>query len=70
MSTISRSQRLALPVALIAALLLLVPAAFLADGPSTRTIRARISDKDGGFNDYTTTINVQNVAPTSAESAV
>ena len=41
-----------------------VPAAFLADGPATRTIRARISDKDGGFNDYTTTINVQNVAPT------
>lgn len=32
MSTISRSQRLALPVALIAALLLLVPAAFAAKG--------------------------------------
>jgi hypothetical protein len=34
-STISRSQRLALPVALIAALLLLVPAAFAAKGGGT-----------------------------------
>lgn len=32
MSTISRSQRLALPLALVAALLLLVPAAFAAKG--------------------------------------
>lgn len=40
-----------------------VPASFLADGPFTRTIRARISDKDGGHTDYTTTIAVTNVAP-------
>ncbi len=40
-----------------------VPAAYLADGPSTRTIRGRIADKDGGYNDYTTTIQVINVAP-------
>ena len=41
-----------------------IPAAYLADGPSTRTIRGRIADKDGGYNDYTTTIQVVNVAPT------
>ncbi len=41
-----------------------VPASFLADGPAIRTIRARISDKDGGFSDYTTSIAVTNVSPT------
>jgi parallel beta-helix repeat protein len=40
-----------------------VPAAFLADGPGTRTIRGRISDRDGGFTDYLTTITINNVAP-------
>ncbi|HUE69399.1 MAG TPA: RHS repeat-associated core domain-containing protein, partial [Pirellulaceae bacterium] len=30
-----------------------VPAAFLADGPASRTVRARIADKDGDYNDYT-----------------
>ncbi len=42
-----------------------VPANFLADGPSTRTVRARIWDKDGGFTDYTTTITINSVAPTA-----
>ncbi|HEV8606849.1 MAG TPA: right-handed parallel beta-helix repeat-containing protein [Tepidisphaeraceae bacterium] len=40
-----------------------VPAAFLADGPGTRTIRGRISDRDGGFTDYLTTITINNVTP-------
>ena len=40
-----------------------VPANKLADGPATRTVRARIIDKDGGFTEYTTTITVNNVAP-------
>jgi PKD repeat protein len=41
----------------------LVSAALLADGPGTRTVKARILDKDGGFTDYTTTITINNVAP-------
>ena len=41
-----------------------VPAAYLADGPGSRTVTGRITDKDGGFTDYTTTITVLNVAPT------
>ena len=40
-----------------------VPAAYLADGPGSRTVRGRIIDQDGGFNDYTTTITITNVAP-------
>src|SRR5262249_22813510 len=40
-----------------------VPAAYLADGPATRTVHARVIDKDGGFTDYTTAITVNNVAP-------
>jgi hypothetical protein len=40
-----------------------VPASLLADGPTTRTVRGRIIDKDGGFSDYTTTVTVTNVAP-------
>ena len=43
-----------------------VPASFLADGPATRTVKGRIIDKDGGFTDYTTTITVNNVAPSLA----
>jgi len=35
----------------------------LDDGPGSRTVRARIADKDGGFTDYTTVIAVDNVAP-------
>jgi hypothetical protein len=40
-----------------------VPASFLLDGPATRTVRGRIADKDGGFNDYLTMITIQNAAP-------
>ncbi|MCI0684585.1 MAG: PKD domain-containing protein, partial [Gemmataceae bacterium] len=46
-----------------------VPASFLADGPGARTIRARIIDKDGGFKDYTTSITINNVAPTASFTA-
>ncbi len=42
-----------------------VPASYLADGPGTRTVRARIIDRDGGFTDLTTDITVRNVAPTA-----
>ena len=40
-----------------------VPASYLADGPGSRTVRGRITDKDGDFTDYTTTITILNVAP-------
>jgi hypothetical protein len=39
------------------------------DGPSSRTARARIIDKDGGFTEYTTTVTVNNVAPTATFNA-
>ncbi|HEV8469105.1 MAG TPA: hypothetical protein VGR46_05800 [Candidatus Limnocylindria bacterium] len=39
------------------------------DGPSSRTASARILDKDGGFTDYTTTVAVNNVAPTATFNA-
>jgi archaellin len=35
-----------------------VPAIYLNDGGATHTIRARISDRDGGFTDYTTEITI------------
>jgi hypothetical protein len=40
-----------------------VPAA---DGPSTRLVRVRVIDEDGGTNVYTATVTVLNVAPTGA----
>ena len=40
-----------------------VPASFLDDGPGSRTVKAAIIDKDGGYTDYTTTIDVTNTAP-------
>src|SRR5262249_42070646 len=43
-----------------------VPAGYLDDGPGSRTVRARIKDKDGGFTDYLTAITVRNVAPTAS----
>ncbi len=46
----------------------IVSAAFLDDGPGTRTVRGRILDQDGGFTDYTTAIGISNVAPTAAFS--
>ena len=45
-----------------------VPASYLIDGPSVRTVRARISDKDEGSTEYTTTITIKNVAPTATFS--
>ena len=39
------------------------------DGPSTHVVSARILDKDGGYTDYTTSIDVRNVAPTATLSA-
>jgi len=40
-----------------------VPASYLDDGPATRSVGARITDKDGGFTDYATTIEIFNAAP-------
>ena len=38
------------------------------NGPATPTFRARVIDKDGGYNEYTTAVTVNNVAPTLAFS--
>src|SRR5262249_38029437 len=35
-----------------------LPASLTADGPTSFTVRGRITDKDGGFTDYTTTVQV------------
>ena len=43
-----------------------VPASFLADGPGTRTVGMLVLDKDGVGHGYTTTITINNVAPTGA----
>ena len=40
-----------------------VPANLLDDGPGSLEVRGRIIDKDGGFTDYTTTIMIENIAP-------
>lgn len=47
-----------------------VPASSLgvAEGPGARTILARILDKDGGYTDYTTSITINNAAPTASIS--
>src|SRR5207253_4649480 len=34
----------------------------------TYTVKGRIIDKDGGYNEYTTTVTVKNVAPTATLS--
>ncbi len=41
-----------------------VPASFLADGTSVRTVTGRVIDKNDGFTEYTTDITVRNVNPT------
>ena len=41
----------------------IVPASFLADGPGSRTVNARIIDNDGGFTQYSVVIGINNVAP-------
>src|SRR5439155_10438686 len=40
-----------------------IPAQYLKDGPGTATIHARITDRDGGFRDYTTAVSQTNVPP-------
>jgi hypothetical protein len=40
-----------------------VPAAFLADGPRTLTVRGRITNSDGESRDFFTTFDVTNVVP-------
>ena len=42
-----------------------VPASFTADGDDSFTVRAAVIDKDDGLRAYTTTIDVDNVAPTA-----
>ena len=39
------------------------------DGPSTATVRARIIDRNDGFSEYTTTVEVTNVPPTASFGA-
>ena len=46
-----------------------VPASTFPDGPSTVVVRARITDKDGGFTDYTRSILVLNTPPTATFNA-
>lgn len=43
-----------------------IPAELLADGPATRTVVARVQDKDGDYTEYTTNVEVKNVPPTAA----
>src|SRR5204862_3676091 len=38
------------------------------DGPDSKTVRARIIDKDGGYTEYTTSVTVNNVAPSASFS--
>ncbi len=40
-----------------------VPATYLADGPGSRVGKGRIKDSTGAYTDYTTTITINNVAP-------
>ncbi len=44
----------------------MVPASFLADGAGNLTVRGRIVDQHGLHTDYTTVIEIENVAPTLA----
>ncbi len=39
------------------------------DGPSTHIVKGRIIDKDGGYTERTTTVTVENVAPTATLTA-
>ena len=41
----------------------IAPASFLADGPGSYTVNARIIDNDGGFTQYSVAIGIDNVAP-------
>jgi hypothetical protein len=42
-----------------------VPSAFLVDGPANLVVRGRISDTNGGYTDYLTTITIEGVPPTA-----
>ena len=42
-------------------------AIYVGDDDGTYTVRGRITDDDGGFSEYTTTIQINNVAPTITE---
>ena len=42
-----------------------LPASLTAEGDATRTVRAAIIDRDGGFRTYTASVTVENVAPTA-----
>jgi hypothetical protein len=46
-----------------------IPAALLGDGPAVVTVKGRVTDKDGGFTEYTTAVTVTGVAPTVAPIA-
>jgi PKD repeat protein len=46
-----------------------VPASLLEDGPTAPIVRARIIDKDGGYTDYFTEIEVNNVPPALTDIA-
>lgn len=41
-----------------------VPASYLAEGPGSRVVHGRLRDSVGNFLDFTTTITINNVAPT------
>jgi hypothetical protein len=41
-----------------------IPESYLDDGPSTDVVRGRITDSSGNYKDFTTSITVNNVAPT------
>src|SRR5205814_1585770 len=41
-----------------------IPAALLADGPASFTVRGRIADRNDDYTDYTTVVSVLNVKPT------
>ena len=43
-----------------------VPPQYTADGPATRSVRIRVTDKDGGSSNYRTTFQVGNVSPTAS----
>ena len=47
-----------------------IPASYFADGPGSRIVGGRIHDKDGGFSEYSTTIRIDNVAPTISSFSV
>ena len=43
---------------------IMVPASYMPDGPAWQTVKVRVSDKDGGFTEYTSMIQVLNAPPT------